>query len=149
MTYAHFWWVCPVTCCPITLNMGLIALLQTPKKEDMAASAKITWEMHNDYHVFPGIRCFKLRLSLQVKEGGKPYQAPPRHVAYSLQEPYKKELENLQKQQIILALGVDETSDWCNSFTLLPKPKVNVCQCLDLAKLNQTLIRPVCGGQMV
>ena len=38
-----------------------------------------------------------------------------------LQEPLKKELDRLQKQQIIMPLGVDETSEWCNSFVLGPK----------------------------
>ena len=38
------------------------------------------------------------------------YQAPPRKVAYVLQQPLKEELEQVQKQQIIVLLGVDNTS---------------------------------------
>ena len=38
---------------------------------------------------------------------------------------------------------VDETSDWCNSFILVPKPNCSVHLCLDAARLNQALIRPV------
>ena len=41
-------------------------------------------------------------LSLQVKEGTKPYQALPRHMAYALQEPCKRELDCLHEQQIIV-----------------------------------------------
>ena len=35
----------------------------------------------------------------------------PRRVAYSLQEPLKEELDQLQKQQITIPLGVGETSE--------------------------------------
>ena len=34
-----------------------------------------------------------------MKDGGKPYQAPQRYVAYTMQEPFKRELEWLQKEQ--------------------------------------------------
>ena len=45
----------------------------------------------------------------------------PRKVAHALQESLKEEMENWQKQQIIVSLGVDETSEWCISFVLVPK----------------------------
>ena len=45
------------------------------------------------------------------------------------------------KQDIIAPLGVDETSDWCNSFVLVPKANGKVRLCLDLACLNQALIK--------
>ena len=45
--------------------------------------------------VFTGIWCFKDIFSLQVKNDMKLYQVPPRHVVYALQEPFKKELEQL------------------------------------------------------
>ena len=52
---------------------------------------------------------------------------------------------------IITPLGVDETSEWCNSFVLVPfvlVPKANgkVRLCLDPARLNQAIIRPVHRG---
>ena len=37
--------------------------------------------------VFNGIGCFKGTFSLQLKPGSKPYQVPPRQVAYALQKP--------------------------------------------------------------
>ena len=46
---------------------------------------------------------------LQVREGSQPYQALPRRVVYALWEPLREELEQLQKQQIIVLLAVDET----------------------------------------
>ena len=56
-----------------------------------------------------------------MREGNHPYQAPPRRVAYALQEPLREELDMLWKQQIIVSLGIDETSSWCYRFVLVPK----------------------------
>ena len=47
---------------------------------------------------------------------------------------------------IITPLGVDETAEWCNSFVLVPKANSKVRLCLDLARLNQALIRPIHRG---
>ena len=43
--------------------------------------------------VFNDIGCFKGTFSLQFKLDSKPYQVPPRHVAYVLQKPFKEELQ--------------------------------------------------------
>ena len=43
-------------------------------------------------------------------------------------------------------LGVDETAEWCNSFVLVPKANGKVRLCLDPARLNQALIRPIHRG---
>ena len=61
------------------------------------------------------IGCFKGTLSVKVKDNAKPYQMPLRHIAYALQEPFRKELERLQEQQIIAPLGVDKMVEWCNT----------------------------------
>ena len=35
---------------------------------------------------------------------------------------------------------------WCNSFIIVPKPNDTILLCLDPAKLNQALIRPIHRG---
>ena len=72
--------------------------------------------------------------------------APLRCVAYALQKPFEEELEQLQKQEIIAPLGIDETAEWCNSFVLVLKASRKVRLCLDPARLNQALIRPMHRG---
>ena len=67
-------------------------------------------------NVFNGIGCFKGTFSLQLKPDNRPYQVPPRCVAYVLQKPFKDELDWLQKMDIITPLGVDEMAEWCNGF---------------------------------
>ena len=99
--------------------------------------------------VFNGIGCFKDTFSLQLKLDSKPYQAPPRHVAYVLQKPFKEELQWLQELDIIAPLGVDEIAEWCNSFELVPKVNSEVQLCLDPAWLNQALIRLIHRGPML
>ena len=68
---------------------------------------------------------------LKEMQGSWPYPAPPMRVAYSLQEPLREELDQLQKQQIIVTQGVDETLEWCNSLLLVNKANGKVSLCLD------------------
>ena len=103
----------------------------------------MTKRIHDRFsNVFNGIGCFEGMFSLQLKPNSK----PPRHVAYVLQKPFKEELECLQKMDIITPLGVDETSEWSNSFVLVPKANSKVRLCLDPVQLNQALIRLVHWG---
>ena len=63
---------------------------------DKRYSSEMTQKIHNKFgNIFNGIGCFESTFSLQLKPDSKPYQAPPRHVAYVLQKPFKEELECL------------------------------------------------------
>ena len=98
---------------------------------DKRSSSTMMQSIHMRFgNVFNGIGCFKGTFSLQLKPDSKPYLAPPRHVAYALQKPFKEELRCLQEIDIITLLGVDETSEWCNSFVLVPKANSKVRLCL-------------------
>ena len=96
--------------------------------------------------MFNDIGCFEGTFSLQFKPDSKPYQVPPRHVAYALQKPFKEELEHLQELDIIAPLEVDEMAEWCNSFVLVPKANGKVLLCLDPVQPNQALIRQIHRG---
>ena len=99
---------------------------------DKKKSAGITEQLQRDFEdVFNGIGCFDGTFSLQLKLDCKPYQVPLRCVA--LQKPFEEELKRLQKQDIIVPLGVDETVEWCNSFVLVPKANWKVMLSLDPA----------------
>ena len=68
----------------------------------------MTQSIHTRFDdIFNGIGCFEGTFSLQLKADSKRYQAPPRHVAYVIQEPFKEELRCLQEMDIITPLGVD------------------------------------------
>ena len=116
---------------------------------DKSKSNAMTQRIHETYgEVFNGIWYFEGTFSLQLKLHSKPYQAPPRHVAYALQKPFK-ELQRLQELDIIMPLGVDETAEWCISFVLVPKANGKVWLCLDPAGLNQALIGPIHRSPML
>ena len=113
-------------------------------KSNKKRSAEATQQIHKDFgDVFNGIGCFESTFSLQQKPDRKPYHALLRCMAYAFQKPFQEELERLQKQDIIAPLGVDETPEWCNSFVLVSKANGKVILYLDLAYLNQGLIRPI------
>ena len=114
---------------------------------DKRKSSELTQKIHNTFgDVFNGIGCFEGTFSLQPKPNSKPYQVPPRCVAYMLQTLFKEELDHLQRMDIITPLGVNETAEWCNSFVLVPKANGKARLCLDPAQLNQALIRPIHRG---
>ena len=54
--------------------------------------------------------------------------------------------KNLQQQDITAQLSIDETTEWCNIFVLVPKLNGKVRPCLDSARLNHALIRLVHRG---
>ena len=57
--------------------------------------------MHHKYNnVFTGVECLKGTFSLQIKKSTKSNHALPRHAVCALQDPFKKELEHLQQQDI-------------------------------------------------
>ena len=115
--------------------------------EDKTNSSVMMHKIHEKFsNVFNGIGCFKGTILLQLKPDSKPYQVPPRHVAYALQKLFKEELECLQIMDIITLLGVDETAEWCNSFVLVPKANGKVRLCLDPVQLNQVLTRLIHQG---
>ena len=62
------------------------------------------------------------------------------------QEPLQEELDRLQKQQILVPLDFDETSEQSNHIMLVPKVNDKVRLCLDPAWLNKVLIRPIHRG---
>ena len=51
-------------------------------------------------------RQVKVQVKVQVKEGSMPF-----HAIYVLQQQFKGELEQLQKQQILVPLGVKGSSE--------------------------------------
>ena len=91
----------------------------TIKSAEKSVSEVLTQKIHDEFgDFFSGSGYFEGTFSLQTKDGSQLYQAPPRRVAYTLQQSLKEELDRSQRQQIIFPLGVDETCKCCNSFVL-------------------------------
>ena len=81
-------------------------LLGPNYESDKRNSAESTQQIYKDFDdAFNGIGCFEGTFYLQLKPYRKPYQSSPRYVAYAFQKLFQKELERLQKQDIIASLG--------------------------------------------
>ena len=97
---------------------------------DKCKSNAMTQRIHEKFgDVFNGTGCFKGTFSLQLKLDSKPYQVPPRWVAYALQKLFKEELEHLQELDIIAPLGVDEIESGVIALCWYPKQMV-MCGCV-------------------
>ena len=76
---------------------------------------------------------------IQLKEGYKPVQHPPRQVAVSLRPPDKADLERLRQLGVITE--VREHTEWINSIVPVKKPDGSLRLCLDPEDLNQVIKR--------
>ena len=121
------------------------------KQDDMMKSAHMAKHVKNKYSkVFSGgVGCFKGTVHIDIKKDAEPYQAPPRWVPITLQKPFKAELDRMIKLGIIEPLKIDECSDWCNSYVTEEKSSGDVWMCIDPAKLNCIIVRPIHRGQTV
>ena len=54
-----------------------------------------------------------------VKDGSWPYQVMPRKVVYGLPGTPERGGDRKNKNQLLLPLDNDRTSEWCNSFILV------------------------------
>ena len=115
----------------------------TKKEADKRVSRLLTMKKHKGFgDVFRGICCVESTFILKVSESSCPYQAFPRRVACALQELLPEEKAEY-KTANNSALAMDETSEWCSSFMLVPKANGNIRLCLDPAWLHKVLIRPI------
>ena len=102
--------------CDNEINMPDYFRSRANMAADKRAGKVLTNKIHNGISNDFNIGCFEGAFTLHVQEGSQTYQVPLRRVAYGFQVPLKEELERLQRQQIIIPQGMDETSEWCNSL---------------------------------
>ena len=86
------------TKCNKTTEYFLLGLTYESSKNKCA---EVTQQIHIDFDdVLNGIGCFEGTFLLQLKPDSKPYQAPLRCMAYTLQKPFQEELERLQNSTL-------------------------------------------------
>ena len=54
-------------------------------------------------------------------------------------DPLKKEIERIQRLQVIQKLDINEATDWCHNLVLVRKPNGSLCVCLDPRTINNAL----------
>ena len=79
--------------------------------------------------------------SLKVSSDAKPVQLPPRAMPQSILPQLKKELDNMEKEDIIRPCP--ETTEWVHNLVTVVKKNGSLRLCLDPKNLNKHLIRNV------
>ena len=88
-------------------------------------------------------------IHIMLRDNAVLYIAPVCRVTQALQQPLKKELDHLVDLGIIRKLGVDEPSEWVNSFVCVKKPNGKIRLCLDPTQLNKWIKLPIHDVQLV
>ena len=95
--------------------------------------------------VFEGIGCIldkntgeEIEVKLEIEPEATPVAQKPRHVAYHLQEPLKKWLNQGVEEKIFEKVPDGEPITWCSPLVVQPKPKYTE---IDKEKLEPQVIR--------
>ena len=77
---------------------------------------------------------------IKLKPDAKPHAiSTPRRVPVPLLSKVKEELSRMEQMEIISK--VDEPTEWCAGMVVVPKANGKVRICVDLAKLNESILR--------
>ena len=63
----------------------------------------------------------------------------PRRVAIPLLLKVEAKLKRMEKLGVIVSM--EEPTEWCSGVVIVPKPNGQVCTCVDLTKLNESVKR--------
>ena len=113
-------------------DLGLIKLVLSVDKSDKCQFA----EEFSD--VFEGLGLFEGEHHICINKDYPPVIHPPRRVPHALKDKLKKELDRMEKLDVISR--IDEPTDWVNSMVLVEKAK-GLRVCLDPKDLNKAIKR--------
>ena len=101
------------------------------------SSKEVVWDLPQ---LFRGLGKFDSEYTIHLEEGAKPFAlTTPRRVPISLMKAVNKELERMEELGVIAP--VTEPTDWCAGMVVVPKKNNEVCICVDLTRLNQSVKR--------
>lgn len=89
--------------------------------------------------VFEGVGCLQNEHKIIIKENSVPVVYNARKIPLSIKNDLKKELDNLEKLEIIEK--VDEPTDWVHPMVVVRKPNGKIRICLDPVELNKVIKR--------
>lgn len=127
----------------LTVNHQRINAVETQKNPVVTkvVPSRLTQEfIENRYaDVFTGLGALPGEYHMEIDTSIKPVQAQPRRVAVALKPELKKEIEALEKKQVIAK--VTTPSDWISSMVAVRKPTGKLRICIDPKDLNRALKR--------
>ena len=74
---------------------------------------------------------------IELKDNIQPTVVPPRKVPFALRDKLKKELDRMEKMDVIEK--VEKSTDWVNAAVVVEKPNGKLHVCLDPRPLNQAI----------
>ena len=89
---------------------------------------------------FGNMGCLGEKYHVVVDKNVPPVVNPPRRIPVALKERVEKELDRMEKMEIIER--INESTDWVNSMVVVEKPNGNPRICLDPKHLNKAIKRP-------
>ena len=89
--------------------------------------------------VFKGIGCLPVKHKVHLKEGAIPTIDPVRRVAVAIRSDLRKELEKMEKLDVIKKIG--EPTEWVSSSVVVRKKSGALRVCLDPRNLNENIMR--------
>lgn len=88
-------------------------------------------------NVFCGIGKVGIPYKIEIKEDSVPVVIPIRKVPFALEQPFKKCLQDMEKNEIIER--AEGSSEWLNSFVIVRKGDGSLRICLDPRELNKVI----------
>lgn len=95
--------------------------------------------LEQNQNLFEGLGELKESYKIKLKEGVIPIAQPPRKIPIGLQGEVKKELDRMEKMQVIRK--VTEPTEWCSALVIVKKPDGSLRLCLDPKQLNDAIVR--------
>jgi len=134
---------------PVYIVKGVLTpLLGRPAIKDLNILSFVhsVTEDNNDffmeYHeMFNGLGVIPDPYTIELRDGAKPYAiTTPRSVPLPLMEKVKLELQNMVQNKVITP--VNHATEWCSAMVVVPKANGAIRICVDLTKLNESVLRP-------
>ena len=120
------------------MDLHLVRLLLSIEEQQRASLTADA--VRKEYkHLFEGMGDIG-EAKIQLKDDANPVIDAPRRVPLALRDRLKKELERMEKQEVIEK--VTEPTDWVNSLVVVEKPNGKLRICLDPRNLNKAVRRP-------
>ena len=80
------------------------------------------------------------KIKLHINESVPPVAQAKRCIPFSLQEPVRAEIKNLEKQDIAEDV-TSETTPWLSQLVIVPKPSNKIQLCIDMRNANTAIER--------
>ena len=120
---------------PTIEALELISSVQSVEKGTMEAKCKFKFPK-----LFKGLGKLEGDFAISLKPDAKPHaEYTPRRIPLPLMEQVKSELKRMEENGIISP--VEGHTKWCAGMVVVPKANRKVRICVDLTKLNESVLR--------